>query len=218
VTTLTLYRTIQLLLALSPILATAGGAQRAVDLIDQLQARLADCQDYRYDVTCYERKGNQQEERSFRFFVKGTRRVRIQVLKGRGKGSEAVMDPQGQVRARKGGLLKAFVKTLRPDDPRVCSLRGTPFWEAACLNFLRALRLRATQQGTECELGLDPDQPALILLVVHRPEAIRERYWIDPQQMHLLRGEVLEGDLLVHRFAISDIRENTGLSDAFFSF
>jgi outer membrane lipoprotein-sorting protein len=69
--TLTLHRTVQLLLALSLFLATAGGAQRAVDLIDQLQVRLAHRQDYRYDLTCYERKGNQQEERSFRFFVKG---------------------------------------------------------------------------------------------------------------------------------------------------
>src|SRR5439155_25068812 len=165
------------------ILATAGGAERAVGLIDQLQARLARCQDYRYDVTCYERKGNQQEERSCRFFGKGTRLVRIRVLQGRGKGSEAVMDPHGQVRARKSGVLKPFARTLRPDDPRVCSLRGGPFWEAACPNFLKALRIRVTQQGTECVVEPDVDQPALILLVLHLPGAIRERYWIDPQQM-----------------------------------
>jgi hypothetical protein len=128
------------------------------------------------------------------------------------------MDAQGRVRARKGGLLRAFVRTLRPDDPRVCSLRGTPFWEAACPNFLKALRLRVVQPGTECELGPDPAQPLLMLLAVHRPGALHERYWIDPQGMHLIKGEEFEGDLLVHRFAISDIQENVGLTDAFFSF
>jgi hypothetical protein len=40
-TTLTMFRTVQLALALSPLLATAAGAQRAVDLLDELQAHLA---------------------------------------------------------------------------------------------------------------------------------------------------------------------------------
>jgi hypothetical protein len=217
-TTLTLVRTVQLALVLAPWLAPAAGGQRAADLLDALQAHLAHCQDYRYDVTCYERQGEQQEERRYRFYVKGTRLVRVRVLQGRGKGSEAVLDAQGRVRARKGGLLKAFVRTLRPDDPRVCSLRGTSFWEAACPHFLQALRLRLTQPGTECELGPDPEQPALLLVGVHRPGALRERYWIDPQGLHLIQGELFEGGLLVHRFAISDIRENVGLSDSFFSF
>jgi outer membrane lipoprotein-sorting protein len=131
-TTLTMFRTVHLTLVLSPFLATAAGGQRAGELIDELQAHLARSQDYQYDVTCYERKGNQQEERSYRFFVKGARLVRIRVLKGRGKGAEAVMDRHGQVRARKSGLLKTFARSLRPDDPRVCSLRGMPLWEAAC--------------------------------------------------------------------------------------
>jgi outer membrane lipoprotein-sorting protein len=215
---LSMLRTVHLALVLAPFLATSAAADRAVDLIEQLQARAAHRQDYQYDVTLYERKGEQQEERRCRFFVKGTRLVRIRVLEGRGKGSEAVRDAQGRVRARKGGLLKAFVRTLRPDDPRVCSLRGTPFWEAACPNFLKALQARVTQPGTECEVGPDPEQPGLILMTLHRPGGIRERYWIDAQEMHLVKGEVFEGELLVHRSTISDIRENVGLSDSFFSF
>ena len=50
-TTLTLFRTVPLVLVLSPLLATAAGGQRAAELIDELQAHLAHCQDYRYDVT-----------------------------------------------------------------------------------------------------------------------------------------------------------------------
>jgi hypothetical protein len=211
-------RTVHLALLLAPFLATTAAADRAVDLIEQLQARVAHCQDYQYDVTIYERKGEQQEERRCRFFVMGTRLVRVRVLKGRDKGSEAVRDAQGQVRARKGGLLKSFVRTLGPDDPRVCSLRGTPFWEAACPSFLKALRARVTQPGTECELAPDTEQPGLILMTLHRPGGIRERYWIDAEEKHLIKGEVFEGDLLVHRSTISDIRENVGLSDTFFSF
>jgi outer membrane lipoprotein-sorting protein len=203
---------------LAPVRGTTAGTGRAVELIEALQEHAAHCLDYQYDLASYARKGDQQEEQCCRFFGKGDRLVRVRVLQGRGRGSEAVMDAEGRVRARKGGLLKAFARTLRPDDPRVCNLRGMPFREAACPHYLQALRLRITQQGSECELGRDPEQPALVVLTLHRPGGIQERYWIDPQGMHLVRGLELEGELLVHRFTVSNIRENAGLSDSFFAF
>jgi len=57
-----------------------------------------------------------------------------------------------------------------------------------------------------------------LVIDLHRPGGIRERYWIDAPGTHVLKGEEFEGDLLVHRFTISAIRENVGLSDSFFSF
>jgi outer membrane lipoprotein-sorting protein len=203
---------------LAPIRGAAAGTSRAVELIEALQEHVARCQDYEYDLASYERKGDQQEEQCCRFFGKGDRLVRVRVLQGRGRGSEAVMDAEGRVRARKGGLLKPFARTLRPDDPRVCDLRGMPFWEAACPHYLQALRLQVAQPGSECELGRDPAQPALVVLTLHRPGGIQEWYWIDPQGMHLVRGVELESGLLVHRFAVANIRENAGLSDSFFAF
>jgi outer membrane lipoprotein-sorting protein len=211
-------RTVHLSLVLVCCLATAASAHRSVELIDRLQEHVARCQDVQYDVASYEREGNRQEERSYRFFVKGARMVRIQVLQGRGKGSEAVMDAQGRVQARKGGLLKPFARTLPLDDPRVRSLRGAPFWEAACPSFLKALRLRLIQPDSRCELAPDPAQPSLTLLTLHRPGGNEERYWIDPQGLHLLKGELFEGDLLVDRITIANIRENVGFTDSFFSF
>ena len=211
-------RTIYLALVLAPYLATPSSTDRAVDLIGKLQEHVAHCQDFQYDVTCYERKGKQQEERSCRFFVKGDRLVRVRVLEGRGKGSEAVMNAEGRVRARKSGLFHPFVRTLRPDDPRIRSLRGSPFWEAACPNFLKALRLRVTQPENECDMAPDPEQPALSVMTLHGPGGVQERYWFDAQGMHLIKGLEFEGDLLIHRFAIANIRENVGLSDSFFSF
>jgi len=195
--------------------ADAGEAER---LVERLQARLANCRDYQYRVTCYERRGERQEERSFRLYVKDGRLIRIQVLSGRGRGSEAVLNARGQVRARKGGVLKAFARTLSPDDRRVCSLRGTPFWDAVCHNFLRDLQGRLGRPGAFSQVTSVPDQPGQYLLFLQMPGGIRERYWIDSRAMHLLRGEVCEGDVLVQRFQIDDIRENVGLSDTFFSF
>jgi outer membrane lipoprotein-sorting protein len=212
------------LISLLPALLLAPGHVSAADggdalrLIERLQSRLAGCRDYQYRIDGYERRGDREEERSFRLYVKDGRLVRIQVIAGRGRGSEAVLNARGQVRARKGGMLKAFPRTLRPDDRRVCSLRGVPFWDAVCHNFLRELECRMTRPGVLCQLGPDRERPGMLLLSLQSPTGTRERYCIDPKLMHVVRGEVFEGDLLVQRFEIDDIRENVGLSDSFFAF
>jgi hypothetical protein len=143
--------------------------------------------------------------------------VRIKVVAGRGRGSEAIWDAQGGVRARKGGLLKAFAVTLRPDDPRVRSLGGSPFWEVAYHRFLQDLRERLTQPGTTCEVGPDRERPGLLQLAVRRA-GVRERYWVDSGRMFVVAGERFEGDERVCRFSVSDIRENVGLKPGFFRF
>jgi hypothetical protein len=112
-TALSPLQTVHLALVLARLLAPTASPERRVDLIEALQEHVARCQDYQYDLTLYERKGNQQEERRCRFFVKGNRLVRIRVLQGRDKGSEAVMDVRGRVRARKRGLLKSCDPTTR---------------------------------------------------------------------------------------------------------
>jgi hypothetical protein len=190
----------------------------ALRLVDRLQERMAQCHDYQCVIQSFERQGARQEERSYRLFVKDARLVRIKVTEGRGKGSEAAVDARGRVRGRRGGLLKAFAETLKPEDRRIRSLRGVPFWEAACHNFLKDLRLRIAEPGTRAEIEPDPEQPGRLLLVLSRPDATREKYWIDPRQMQLLRGELFENGLLVREFSVRDVRENVGLSDDFFSF
>jgi hypothetical protein len=198
--------------------AAAAGTPEALQWVDRLQERLSQCHDYQYLVCSFERRGEQKESRSYRLFAKDSRLVRIRVVDGRGKGSEATLDPKGRVRGRKGGLLKPFAQTLKPDDDRLRSLRGTPFWDCACHNFLKELRARMTLPGTHCEIEPDRDQPAQLLLTVERPGAARERYWIDTHQMHIVRGETFEGDLLVQEFSIRELKENVGLNDDFFSF
>jgi outer membrane lipoprotein-sorting protein len=211
-----------LLGGLLPLLAAgragAAGTPEAVQWVDRLQERLTQCHDYQYLVSSFERKGEQKESRCYRLFAKDSRLVRIKVVDGRGKGSEATLDPKGRVRGRKGGLLKPFAQTLDPDDRRLRSLRGTPFWDCACHNFLKELRARILLPGTHCEVEPDREQPGQLLLTVERPGATREKYWIDTHQMHIVKGETFEGDLLVQEFSIRELKENVGLDDDFFSF
>src|SRR5438270_760205 len=81
----------------------------------------------------------------------------------------AAVDARGRVRGRRGGLLKAFAETLKPEDRRIRSLRGVPFWEAACHNFLKDLRLRIAEPGTQSEVEPDPEQPGRLVLILSHP-------------------------------------------------
>jgi hypothetical protein len=198
--------------------AWAGGTAEALQWIDRLQDRLRECRDYECLIQSYERQGKRQEDRCYRLYVKDARMVRVKVLGGRGKGSEAALDARGRLRGRKGGLLKPFAQTLKPDDERVRSLRGTPFWECACHNFLKALRVRVAEPGAQAEIEPDREQPGRLVLTLRPAGGTRERYWIDPQQMRVVKGEVFEGELLIQEFSIREVRENMGLNDAFFSF
>jgi hypothetical protein len=202
--------------ALGSTIAAEPGDARS--WMKRLRERVAQCGDYQYQMRCYDRKGNQEEQRSFTLFVKQARLVRIKVTDGRGKGSEAVRDAQGRVRARKGGVFKPFVRTLSPEDRRIRSLRGVTFWDAAAHNYLAALQERMEQPGSQCEIGPAPDRPEWLRLVMNCAGNYREQYWIDPQQLVVMKGECYEGDVLVHRFVISGVRIDAGLKDSFFSF
>jgi hypothetical protein len=197
---------------------TDGAALSPMRLMDRLQERIAGCRDYQYDVACYERLGGKEERRSYHLYVKDNRMVRLKVTSGRGKGSEAALDAEGQLRGRKGGILKIFDEPLKPDDHRVRSLRGMPFWDAAAHNYLKALRERMTRPGVNCSVEPATDPPDGLRLVVHLPDGNWEQYWVETPQMRVVRGEVYESGQLIERYVISNIRENVGLTDDFFTF
>jgi hypothetical protein len=214
---LTLGLTLAIFMTPAACRATELDPTSGTQLVDRLLQRMGGCQDFQYLLTSVEKLGSRKEERSCRFFVKDGQLVRIKVVAGRGRGSEAVRDSKGRVRVRKGGLLKALAATVRPDDPRVCSLRGTPFWEVAYPRFLQNLRERLLQPGAVSDVAPDRDRPELLQLVLRRPGA-RELYWIDARQMFVVSGESFEGEEMVCRFTVSEIRENVGLKTGFFKF
>jgi hypothetical protein len=206
------------LVSAAVLLPAHAGTAEALRWVDRLQERITLCKDYQYRVTCYERLGGKEERRSFTLYAKDCRLVRIKITSGRGKGSDVAMDGQGRIRGRKGGLLKPFARTLKPEDTRLRSLRGVAFWESAAHSFLPDLRERMAQPGNRCEVEPAKDQPGRVLLGINRPGGVREQYWIDPEQLLLMKAETYESDQLVRRFVIEDVRTNVGLSDSFFSF
>ncbi len=79
----------------------------------------------------YQKKGKEEDKRTYFVEFKKPLWIRLKVLKGKDKGSEVMYNPEKNiVRGRKGGLLKGIVLTLKPDDKKVISLRGFRIYHA----------------------------------------------------------------------------------------
>lgn len=79
----------------------------------------------------YQKKGKEEDKRKYFVEFKKPLWIRLKVLEGKDKGSEALYNPEKKiVRGRKGGMLKGIVLTLSPDDKRVISLRGFRIYHA----------------------------------------------------------------------------------------
>ncbi len=86
---------------------------------------------YVCEYKTFQKKGDKSEETSYFVYFKKPLWVRLKVLKGKNKDSEAMYNPEKNiVRGRKGGLLKGVVLTLKPDDGRVVSIRGFKTYDA----------------------------------------------------------------------------------------
>jgi outer membrane lipoprotein-sorting protein len=79
----------------------------------------------------YQKKGKEEDKRKYFVEFKKPLWIRLKVLEGKDKESEALYNPEKNiVRGRKGGILKGIVLTLSPDDKRVTSIRGYKIYNA----------------------------------------------------------------------------------------
>lgn len=106
---------------------------------------------YVCEYKTFQKKGNESEETAYFVYFKKPLWVRLKVLKGKNKDSEAMYNPEKNiVRGRKGGLLKGVVLTLKPDDGRVVSIRGFKTYDAGISGvYLRFMKY--VEEGYEME-------------------------------------------------------------------
>jgi outer membrane lipoprotein-sorting protein len=197
---------------------SAADTNEGLRLLDSLRQRLDQANDYQCVATSYVRRGDREQERTYRLSVKDERMVRLKIVSGPGAGSEVTRDASGRIRGRRGGLLKSFAQTMQPDDPRLRCLDGTPFWEATGEQILRNLRQAAAQPGTRCEVRPATDAPGLVTMCLCQPGAAERKVWIDPRQCCVTRLEEYQGGALVRHLTVQELHTNVGLRDDYFSF
>src|SRR5262245_50726656 len=129
----------------------------AADVAKRLQTRFEQMTDYECVLQTETRAAGKVEAGTFRVWYRRPGLLRLRVLKGRRKGSELVLGPDGVLRGRRGGLLKPFSRRLSRSDPSLRSLRGQPAWELDFGSFLRAMRERMALPGSKSTFRSDGD-------------------------------------------------------------
>jgi outer membrane lipoprotein-sorting protein len=190
---------------------------------EKLQQRFDQLTDYEAVMNTETRSGARVDAARFHVWFRKPALFRLRVLKGRQRGSELVVEADGSLRGRRGGLLRPFSRRLSRSDPSLRSLRGQPAWELDLGSFLRAMRERMSQAGSSSTVRKPaPDGPSLSLEVRYRSLAdghpLRDVWTIDPRTWLLVGGEVYDGEQRVDRFEITDFMPDRGLPLSMFRF
>jgi outer membrane lipoprotein-sorting protein len=201
----------------------AGATLSPKSVAAKLRQRFEQISDYQCVIKTETRAGTRVEAAQFRVWYRKPGLFRLRVLRGRHRGSELLVQADGTLRGRRGGLLRPFSRRLSRSDSSLRSLRGQPAWELDFGSFLRVMRQRMTQPGStstvrEAEVG----GPNLLLEVNYRPSAgshpLRDVWIIDPRTWLLVGGDVFDGAQRVDHFEISDLKVDRGLPESFFHF
>lgn len=209
------------LVAATGSVARGQEPQTVEAVIARAEARHESASDYECVADTESRLGEKHEASRVRVWFKKPRLLRLRVVRGDEKGSEIVVDGDGHIRARKDGLLKAFVARVKPDDPRLRTARGTSVLEIEWGAFFRRFRKHAARPGAETLLSPRTRANApyeVVLTYVEEGKRVREVYRIDPQLWTLTDAEILEDGVRVSRATFSETRIDTGLKDDWFRF
>jgi outer membrane lipoprotein-sorting protein len=100
-------------------------------IIEKCKIKWDAIETYTCTYESYQKKGKEEDKRTYFVEFKKPLWIRLKVLKGKDRGSEVMYNPEKDiVRGRKGGLLRGIVLTLKPDDKKVVSLRGYRVYHA----------------------------------------------------------------------------------------
>jgi outer membrane lipoprotein-sorting protein len=189
----------------------------------RLQQRFDQLSDYECVMKTETRAGTRVEAATFRVWYRRPGLFRLRVLQGRQRGSELVVESDGTLRGRRGGLLRPFSRRLSRSDPSLRSLRGQPAWELDMGSFLRSMRQRMEQPASSAILQ-EPQSGARESRLEVRYRAsgegptLRDVWVFDPSTWLLVAGDVFDGEERVDHFEISEFKIDTGLKESLFRF
>jgi len=207
-----------------PWALSAQGSYRTVPAadVDQVINRLSDnyakLDNFQCLLTKFERLGSKTDLRVYKYSFMKPRIIRMEIIKGKNKGSTAVYK-NGSVRARHGGIFKPFVATCKITDRMVTSLRGGTITESDWLSIVD--KLKAYRQDNKLKIeGIRErgGRKAYLLAIDGLDEdgITARKLWIDASSFLPVASETYEGKILVNSMDYSDIALDIKMPDGLF--
>lgn len=190
---------------------TADAVMRRAD------ARFQKLQDYECyaDTEC--RLGERTESTGLHIWFRKPSLMRIKVIRGKNKGSEVVMDADGKIRARKGGLLKFVSVGVKANDRRLQNLRGTPLTRLYWENFYAEYRQRTRLPGARTAVRPGAGAHEIVLTYSQNGKNVREIFRVASDTWTLMEGQMWEDNTLVDSVRFRDFRFDSGLNERLFA-
>ena len=200
---------------------TSAASPTAAEVMRRAEEQFQKFTDYECVIDTDSHLGSRSEAGTYHFWFKKPHLIRGHVDRGRDHGSDVVVEANGQIHGRKGGLLKPFAITLRPDDRRIRSIRGVSLTELDWGSFYRSYREGAARPGARIVLLPHQAESAPYEVSLQFTEAgkqVREIYRIDAARWVMVEGDRFEDGAQVDHAAFHDIRLNSGVPASFFHF
>ncbi|MBB6479700.1 LolA family protein [Spirochaeta isovalerica] len=99
-------------------------------IVGRMEKMLSEIEDYQCRMYEWSVKGRKEEIRYINFYFKKPRLIRMDIIRGNRNGDDgsiAVLEEDGKVTGRKGGILSPFAVKVEKDSPLATTIRGVAF-------------------------------------------------------------------------------------------
>lgn len=208
------------LLAMAAMRAHAAEVMTPAAVMARGEQRFQSLQDYQCTVEMESRMGKQFETGSCDFWFKQPRMLRARITGGKRKGSVVAVDGSGTIRGHQAGLFKGVVKTLKPGDSRLQTIRGSSLLNLDWGSFFQKYHYAAARPSARVTLApRDAATGSPYQVQIAYPDQgkrVREIYSVDPQRWVIVEGELEEDGVRVEHLVFEDIKLDTGVETPWF--
>ncbi|MDB4349590.1 hypothetical protein OAA99_01395 [Omnitrophica bacterium] len=203
------------------LFAKAPQAQTGEDVkifLKKLEGAIGNMNTYRCVMTSENWKGRKHEYKVSRLQFKKPNLMRLDVLKGKKKGSTVVLNKEGKIRGKNSWGLR---KTLKPTDKRLKNIRGYTFLNSSLLDKVERIKRHILEKGFEAALEETEweGRPAYHLHIDYSdPDSpvTDEDIWFNKETYATLKNLKYEGETKVTDVTWQDFEINIPLDDKLF--
>ncbi len=214
---ITAYVLLPALLLYAPAVPAEAGKE-AGEFLQVLEKAINGMHTYDCLMISENRKGKRCEKKTSRLRFKKPNLMRLDVLKGRKRGSSVILDADGRIRGKNSWGLR---QTLKPTDKRLKNIRGYTFLNASLLDKVDRLKKHILDTGcaaTVTEEGFE-GKNTYRLHIGHNDKdnpVTSEDVWFDKKSLFLLKNIKYEGELTVSDITWREIKVDIPLEDSLF--
>ena len=208
------------LLALSA--SPAALADNTAPALSAFNTMFAGINDYTGVIHAHEAKGSATQDRVYSYMFMKPHYAKTLILSGDGKGSGGVWAGTNQISGHQGGILSGIHLKVDLHDPRAVSLRGVTIPEGLLQNVVGRY---ATTPGTLTQTsggivgGVETDRLDLKVADPASNDGVSEQVLYLSKETHWPVRQILySGSQIVLDESITDLKTNTGLTQADFPF